>query len=87
MKIEEIRKDPWFQKNYSPVKLREDEQVNLNDVQAVFDDIKVCSCFLFSCLIYTGKTCFCKCMCLSFLTYPYIDEKVYCRYNVCIRNI
>ncbi|XP_012573528.1 CBL-interacting serine/threonine-protein kinase 24 isoform X1 [Cicer arietinum] len=40
MKIEEIRKDPWFQKNYSPVKLREDEQVNLNDVQAVFDDIK-----------------------------------------------
>jgi 5'-AMP-activated protein kinase catalytic alpha subunit len=40
VKIEEIRKDLWFQKNYSPVKLREDEQVNLDDVQAVFDDIE-----------------------------------------------
>ncbi|GAU37046.1 hypothetical protein TSUD_207520, partial [Trifolium subterraneum] len=40
VKIEEIRKDLWFRKNYSPVKLREDEQVNLDDVQAVFDDIK-----------------------------------------------
>lgn len=40
VKIEEIRKDLWFRKNYSPVKLREDEQVNLDDVQAVFDDIE-----------------------------------------------
>lgn len=40
VKIEEIRKDPWFRKNYSPVKLREDEQVNLDDVKAVFDDIE-----------------------------------------------
>lgn len=40
LKIEEIRKDPWFRKNYSPVKLREDEQVNLDDVKAVFDDIE-----------------------------------------------
>ncbi|TKY54847.1 CBL-interacting protein kinase 24 [Spatholobus suberectus] len=38
--IEEIRKDPWFQKNYFPVKLGEDEQVNLDDVRAVFDDIE-----------------------------------------------
>jgi 5'-AMP-activated protein kinase catalytic alpha subunit len=45
VKIEEIRKDLWFRKNYSPVKLREDEQVNLDDVQAVFDDIEVCCCF------------------------------------------
>ncbi|PNX79822.1 CBL-interacting serine/threonine-protein kinase 24-like protein, partial [Trifolium pratense] len=35
-----MRKDLWFRKNYSPVKLREDEQVNLDDVQAVFDDIE-----------------------------------------------
>lgn len=40
VKIEEIRKDPWFRKNYSPVKLREDEKVNLDDVKAVFDDIE-----------------------------------------------
>ncbi|KAK7264919.1 hypothetical protein RJT34_32532 [Clitoria ternatea] len=40
VKIEEIRKDPWFQRNYFPVKLGEDEQVNLDDVQAVFDDIE-----------------------------------------------
>ena len=54
VKIEEIRKDPWFKKNYFPVKLGEDEQVNLDDVRAVFDDIEVCCCFLF-CLIYTNK--------------------------------
>jgi hypothetical protein len=47
VKIEEIRKDLWFQKNYSPVKLREDEQVNLDDVQAVFHDIEVCCCFFY----------------------------------------
>ncbi|WVZ13115.1 hypothetical protein V8G54_017645 [Vigna mungo] len=40
VKIEEIRKVPWFQKNYFPVKLRECEQVNLDDVRAVFDDIE-----------------------------------------------
>lgn len=39
--------DPWFKKNYSPVKLREDEKVNLDDVQAVFNDIEVCCYFLF----------------------------------------
>lgn len=40
VKIVEIRKDPWFRKNYSPIKLREDEQVNLDDIKAVFDDIE-----------------------------------------------
>ncbi|KAH1101915.1 hypothetical protein GYH30_036452 [Glycine max] len=40
VKIEEIRKEPWFKKNYFPVKLGEDEQVNLDDVRAVFDDIE-----------------------------------------------
>ncbi|XP_058760237.1 CBL-interacting serine/threonine-protein kinase 24 [Vicia villosa] len=40
VKIKEIMQDPWFKKNYSPVKLREDEKVNLDDVQAVFNDIE-----------------------------------------------
>ncbi|RDY00436.1 CBL-interacting protein kinase 24, partial [Mucuna pruriens] len=40
VKIEELRKDPWFQKNYFPVKLGEDEQVNWDDVVAVFYDIE-----------------------------------------------
>ncbi|KAK7292055.1 hypothetical protein RIF29_07707 [Crotalaria pallida] len=40
MTIDQIRKDPWFQKYYVPVNLGEDEEVNLDDVQAVFDDIE-----------------------------------------------
>lgn len=47
VKIEAIRQDPWFQRNYVPVNLREDGQVNLDDIQAVFNDIEVCCCFLF----------------------------------------
>ncbi|CAI9100794.1 OLC1v1037967C1 [Oldenlandia corymbosa var. corymbosa] len=40
IKIEGIRRDPWFRKNYVPVKHTEDEVVNLDDVHAVFDDIE-----------------------------------------------
>lgn len=40
IQIEEIRKDPWFRRNYIPAKLGEDEEVNLDDVRAVFDDIE-----------------------------------------------
>ncbi|XP_054805611.1 CBL-interacting protein kinase 24 [Prosopis cineraria] len=40
IRIEEIRRDPWFVRSYVPVKLGRDEEVNLDDVQAVFDDIK-----------------------------------------------
>ncbi|KAI3446920.1 hypothetical protein Pfo_003585 [Paulownia fortunei] len=40
IKIEGIKRDPWFQKNYVPVRPREDEVVNLDDVRAVFDDIE-----------------------------------------------
>ncbi|OMO81155.1 hypothetical protein CCACVL1_12578 [Corchorus capsularis] len=39
IKIEGIQKDPWFQKNYVPVRPRE-EEVNLDDVRAVFDNIE-----------------------------------------------
>jgi len=62
VKIEHIRKDPWFRKNYIPVKLGEYEQVNLDDVRAVFDDIEVCCYFLF-CSIYRNEIYFCNCMC------------------------
>ncbi|TXG61246.1 hypothetical protein EZV62_012609 [Acer yangbiense] len=40
IKIEGIRKDPWFRKNYMLVKHREEEAVNLDDVHAVFNDIE-----------------------------------------------
>ncbi|KAA0065073.1 CBL-interacting serine/threonine-protein kinase 8 [Cucumis melo var. makuwa] len=36
--IEQIRENEWFKKNYVSVKLVEDEDVNLDDVNAVFDD-------------------------------------------------
>lgn len=36
--IQQIRDDDWFKKGYVPVKLLEYEDVNLDDVNAVFDD-------------------------------------------------
>ncbi|KAJ4701510.1 Non-specific serine/threonine protein kinase [Melia azedarach] len=36
--IEQIRNDEWFQRSYVPVRLIEYEDVNLDDVNAVFDD-------------------------------------------------
>ncbi|KAL6974198.1 Son of sevenless 2 [Sarracenia purpurea var. burkii] len=38
--IEGIKNDPWFQKNYVDIGNREDEEVTLDDVRAVFDDIE-----------------------------------------------
>ncbi|KAK8455868.1 hypothetical protein SEVIR_4G231900v4 [Setaria viridis] len=38
--IEEIRADPWFKKNYVAIRRGEDENVSLDDVQAVFDNIE-----------------------------------------------
>lgn len=38
IRIEEIRNDEWFKKNYVPVRIPETEVVNLDDVDAVFDD-------------------------------------------------
>ncbi|KAM7516922.1 hypothetical protein LguiA_006505 [Lonicera macranthoides] len=37
-RIEEIRNDEWFKRSYVPVRLLEYEDVNLDDVNAVFDD-------------------------------------------------
>ncbi|GLT60560.1 hypothetical protein SLA2020_333220 [Shorea laevis] len=36
--IEEIRSDEWFKKDYVPVRLIEYEDINLDDVNAIFDD-------------------------------------------------
>ncbi|CAN0900211.1 CBL-interacting serine/threonine-protein kinase 24 [Linum grandiflorum] len=40
IKINAIRRDPWFRKNYMPVEISKEEEVNLDDVRAVFDDIE-----------------------------------------------
>ncbi|KAJ8528171.1 hypothetical protein K7X08_021863 [Anisodus acutangulus] len=40
IKIEGIKRDPWFRKNYMAVRAKEDEVVNLDDVRALFDDIE-----------------------------------------------
>jgi hypothetical protein len=42
MTIEDIRADTWFKKNYVALRRGEDENVSLDDVQAVFDNIEVC---------------------------------------------
>ncbi|CAK9232434.1 unnamed protein product [Sphagnum troendelagicum] len=38
IKVAGIRNDGWFKKNYLPVHIHEDEDVSLDDVQAVFSD-------------------------------------------------
>ncbi|GAA0151050.1 non-receptor serine/threonine protein kinase [Lithospermum erythrorhizon] len=38
--ISRIMKDPWFRKNYTPVRPKEDDVVNMDDIHAVFDDIE-----------------------------------------------
>ncbi|KAK3031286.1 hypothetical protein RJ639_035586 [Escallonia herrerae] len=38
IRIEDIRNDEWFKRGYVPVRLLEYEDVNLDDVNAVFDD-------------------------------------------------
>nr|URM60730.1 YABBY family protein [Gymnema sylvestre] len=40
IKIDGIRRVPWFRKNYMAARLKEDEEVNLDDVHAVFNDIE-----------------------------------------------
>ncbi|XP_059636397.1 CBL-interacting serine/threonine-protein kinase 8 isoform X2 [Cornus florida] len=38
IRIEEIRNDEWFNRGYVPVRLPEIEDINLDDMNAVFDD-------------------------------------------------
>ncbi|KAL5572192.1 hypothetical protein UlMin_021789 [Ulmus minor] len=40
MTIAEILEDPWFKKGYKPTNFQEEEDVNLDDVDAVFNDSK-----------------------------------------------
>ncbi|XP_077211119.1 CBL-interacting serine/threonine-protein kinase 24-like isoform X1 [Tasmannia lanceolata] len=40
IQIEGIKNDPWFSKNYVAIRHGEEEEVNLDDVRAVFDDIE-----------------------------------------------
>ncbi|PHU08301.1 CBL-interacting serine/threonine-protein kinase 24 [Capsicum chinense] len=46
IKIEGIKRDPWFRKNYIAVRAKADEVVNLDDVRAVFNDIEVESIYI-----------------------------------------
>lgn len=51
IQIEEIRNDEWFRKNYDPVKVMEYEDVNLDDINAAFDDevgktLNCCFCYI-----------------------------------------
>ena len=41
IRMEGIRNDEWFRKNYVPVRIYDDEDVNLDDVEAAFDESKV----------------------------------------------
>lgn len=41
IRIEEIRNDEWFKTNYVPGKVMEYEDVNLDDINAAFDDSEV----------------------------------------------
>ncbi|KAK1311928.1 CBL-interacting protein kinase 24 [Acorus calamus] len=40
IRIEGIRKDEWFRKTYMPIRHGEEEEVNLDDIDAVFGDIE-----------------------------------------------
>lgn len=51
-----IRKDDWFKKNYLPVRKYEDEDVNLDDVQAVFNDFEVSQALFFCLLLFSYVT-------------------------------
>lgn len=41
IRIEEIKRDPWFRRNHVAARHGKDEEVNLDDVCAVFNDIEV----------------------------------------------
>jgi hypothetical protein len=41
MKISEILEDEWFKKGYKPATFTEEDDVNVDDVTAAFNDSKV----------------------------------------------
>lgn len=40
--VPEILEDEWFKKDYKPPVFDENEDINLDDVEAVFNDYEVC---------------------------------------------
>lgn len=42
--ISEILEDEWFKKSYQPARFEKEEDVNLDDVDAAFNDSKVKLC-------------------------------------------
>lgn len=49
MTIPEILENEWFKKDYKPAQFQEEDDVNLDDVDAVFNNSKV------KCLVRTQK--------------------------------
>lgn len=45
IKIPEILEDEWFKKGYKPPSFKEEEDINVDDVAAAFNDSKVKSFF------------------------------------------
>lgn len=59
--IEGIRKDPWFPVNYIPVRQGVEEDVNLDDIRAAFDDIEVRLSLLIFHIAYVLSSLWCPC--------------------------
>ena len=57
IKIPTLLKDEWFKKGYKPPTFTEEEDVNVDDVAAAFDDSKVL-CFFFSQVTNLYGVCF-----------------------------
>ena len=55
IQIDGIKKDPWFRRYYVPVIPRE-EEVNLDDVRAVFGDIEVGNSVFVLCIVVLSLT-------------------------------
>lgn len=71
IRIHDIRSEEWFKKNYTPPRQIEDADINLDDLNAVFDDPEVTKIFatsilllVFSFLSLKGRVVFRK---LSFI--------------------
>lgn len=59
IQIQGIRKHSWFRINYMPTRAKEEEEVNLDDVRAVFDGIEVgLLAFIVSCMLFVGEISF-----------------------------
>ena len=78
IRIKEIRKDEWFKKDYEPVREVENEEVNLDDVNAAFDDPEVYNSIHHIPRIHLeGRHCMYICIIqCSALGFSYIPRKI-----------